>query len=186
MRGFSYSDYISQVDFFRSCSDDIATPKITLNTMALNFKRWIDSLDLVNRDQGAAVLGALKEAVLHDSIELNIMDGLVMGTWKSSYGSGTFGTSSARKEEIRFKPDHTYSFHGVRTISVTRPPVGGSPYPQAYATSGSTSNEHGIYMVCSPRKLLLLSNHGGVRFARYNKVDYARTLSVDGAGVFGT
>ena len=169
MRGFSHDDYMSEV-------------KRTRIMGRCNFL-WITGLELVNVHQEIAVLKAFNEAVLHDSTELMKMDILVTGTWKSSHGSGTFTTSSARKEEIWFKTDHNYSFHGEHTVSVTLPPVGGSPYPQAYATSGSTSNEKGLYIVSSPNKILLLSDNGRSRFAQYYKNEYV--LMVDGGGVYG-
>jgi hypothetical protein len=180
MNGFSHENYISQVNIFRRTWRD---EKHLDEGMLKLFFMWLRSRNLVNVDQGKAVFLAFKEAMSCDDTELEKMDILVTGTWKSSHGSGTFTTSSARREEIWLKTDHTYSFHGVRTTSVTLPPVGGSPYPQAYATSGSTSNEQGIYIVCSPSKILLLSNYGGVRFARYYKNDYV--LMVDGGGVYG-
>jgi len=182
MRGFSHDDYMSEVKIFRSLSSGLKpgiTPEFALETLI----RWINPLQLVNQDQVSAVIEAFREAVLHDDTELMKMDFLVTGTWKSSHGSGTFTTSSAMREEIWFKTDHNYSFHGEHTISVTLPPVGGSPYPRAYATSGSTSNEKGLYIVSSPNKILLLSNNGRSRFARYYKSEYV--LMVDGGGVYG-
>jgi hypothetical protein len=196
MRGFSHDDYMSQVSKFRLLgggqrlqSDLIShlmspLQKPWINPDALeSLMSWINLLEVVNQDQVSAIIEAFREAVLHDDIKLEKMDIRVTGTWKSSHGSGTFTTSSARREEIWLKTDHTYSFHGVRTTSVTLPPVGGSPYPQAYATSGSTSNEQGIYIVCSPNKILLLANNGRSRFARYYKDDYV--LMIDGGGVYG-